>query len=122
MKTTLKATHAQRTLKSNNISNVNKRTSVAAISSKKREEAVTSSLPANIALVDPQEATEGQPPSDADGNPRVVPHIIATKKSARRRSYTSSLMARSKVEAHYTLVMHWPCACEYQLQWLLCCS
>ncbi|KAG2679561.1 hypothetical protein I3760_11G055700 [Carya illinoinensis] len=97
MKTTLKATHAQRTLKSNNISNVNKRTSVAAISSKKREEAVTSSLPANIALVDPQEATEGQPPSDADGNPRVVPHIIATKKSARRRSYTSSLMARSKL-------------------------
>ncbi|KAG6687157.1 hypothetical protein I3842_11G056300 [Carya illinoinensis] len=97
MKTTLKATHAQRTLKSNNISNVNKRTSVAAISSKKREEAVTSSLPANIALVDPQEATEGQPPSDADGNPRVVPDIIATKKSARRRSYTSSLMARSKL-------------------------
>lgn len=100
VKTTLQATHAQRTLKSKNISNLNKSTFVAAISSKNKEEAVASSLSENTALVVPHEATRGQLQSDGNGYPSTASDIIAKRKSNRRRSFTSLLMARSKVEAY----------------------
>ncbi|XP_062168522.1 putative cyclin-B3-1 isoform X2 [Alnus glutinosa] len=97
VKTTLQATQARRTSKSKNTSDLKKQRSVAAISSKNKEDAVASSLPENIAIVVPHEAAQGQLSSDADGNPRTVSDIIARRKSDRRRSYTSSLMARSKL-------------------------
>ncbi|KAK4594969.1 hypothetical protein RGQ29_018630 [Quercus rubra] len=96
VKTTLQATLAQRTLKSKNILNINKSTSVAAISSKNKEEAVTSSISENAAIVVPYEATQGQLPPDGNGNPSTVSDVIP-KKSKRRRSYTSLLMAGSKL-------------------------
>ncbi|KAF3948494.1 hypothetical protein CMV_025518 [Castanea mollissima] len=114
VKTTLQATLAQRTLKSKNILNINKSTSVAANSSKNKEEAVTSSISENAAVVVPyeatqgqlpsagaavvvpHEATQGQLPSDGNGNPSTVSDVIP-KKSKRRRSYTSLLMAGSKL-------------------------
>nr|POE55487.1 putative cyclin-b3-1 [Quercus suber] len=114
VKTTLQATLAQRTLKSKNILNINKSTSVATISSKNKEEAVTSSISKNAAVVVPHEATQGQLPSDGaavvvpleatqgllpsdgNGNPSTVSDVIP-KKSKRRRSYTSLLMAGSKL-------------------------
>lgn len=102
VKTTLQATLAQRTLKSKNILNINKSTSVAAISSKNKEEAVTSSISENAAIVVPYEATQGQLPPDGNGNPSTVSDVIP-KKSKRRRSYTSLLMAGSKVEAYYII-------------------
>ena len=120
VKTTLQATLAQRTLKSKNILNINKSTSVAAISSKNKEEAVTFSISENAAIVVPYEATQGQLPSagaavvvpheatqgqlppDGNGNPSTVSDVIP-KKSKRRRSYTSLLMAGSKVEAYYII-------------------
>ncbi|KAL0009463.1 hypothetical protein SO802_010965 [Lithocarpus litseifolius] len=114
VKTTLQATLAQRTLKSKNILNINKSTSVAAISSKNKEEALTSSISENAAVVVlyeatqgqlpsdgaagvvPHEATQGQLPSDGNGNPSTVSDAIP-RKSKRRRSYTSLLMAGSKL-------------------------
>ncbi|KAL4597851.1 hypothetical protein ACB092_11G018100 [Castanea dentata] len=114
VKTTLQATLAQRTLKSKNILNIKKSTSVAANSSKNKEEAVTSSISENAAVVVPyeatqgqlpsagaavvvpHEATQGQLPSDGNGNPSTVSDVIP-KKSKRRRSYTSLLMAGSKL-------------------------
>jgi hypothetical protein len=113
VKTTLQATQARRTSKSKNTSDLKKQRSVAAISSKNKEDAVASSLPENIAIVVPHEAAQGQLSSDADGNPRTVSDIIARRKSDRRRSYTSSLMARSKVEACHILIICLPFSCEF---------
>jgi hypothetical protein len=112
VKTTLQATQARRTSKSKNTSDLKKQRSVAAISSKNKEDAVASSLPENIAIVVPHEAAQGQLSSDA-GNPRTVSDIIARSKSDRRRSYTSSLMARSKVEACHILIICLPFSCEF---------
>ncbi|KAB1216869.1 putative cyclin-B3-1 [Morella rubra] len=97
MKTTLQATHAPRNSNSNTASHVNKRTSVAAISSQNKVEPVTSSLPDITALPVLHEAIAGQFPSDADGNPDTVSDISSRRKSDRRRSYTSSLITRSKL-------------------------
>ncbi|XP_059441345.1 putative cyclin-B3-1 [Corylus avellana] len=97
LKTTLQTTQAQRTSKSKNTSDLNKQRSVAAISSKNKEVAVSSSIPENIAIVIPHEAAQGQLSSDSDGNPRTISDIISRRKSDRRKSYTSSLMARSKL-------------------------
>ncbi|XP_059441347.1 putative cyclin-B3-1 isoform X2 [Corylus avellana] len=89
-------TQAQRTSKSKNISDLNKQKSVAAISSKNKEDAVASSLPENIAIVVPHEAAQGQLSFDADGNPRTVSDIISGRNLDGRRSYTSSLMSLEK--------------------------
>ncbi|KAE8124505.1 hypothetical protein FH972_019383 [Carpinus fangiana] len=97
LKTMLQATQAHRTLKSKNTSDLNKRRSVAAISSKNKEVAVASSLPENIAIVISHEAAQGQLSSDADANPGTISDITSRRKSDRRKSYTSSLMARSKL-------------------------
>lgn len=102
VKTTLQATLAQRTSKSKNILHINKSASVAVVSSKNKEEAVTSSISENAAVVVPHEATQGQLPSDGNGNPSTVSDVIP-RKSKRRRSYTSLLMAGSKVDACYII-------------------
>ena len=63
----------------------------------KEKEAVTSSISENVVV--PHEATQGQLPSDGSGNPSTVLDVIS-RKSKLRRSYTSLLMAGSKVEAY----------------------
>lgn len=97
LKTKLKASTAQMTLKSKPISGQNKSQSSAAISSQD-EEAILLSLPVNgLALVS-DDAIQGHLPSDGKSNLRAdLLEFIPTKKSSRRKSYTTSLMERSKV-------------------------
>jgi hypothetical protein len=87
VKTTLQNTQVQRTSKSKN-----------------KED---------TAIVVPHEAAQGQLSFGADGNPRTVSDIISRRKLDRRRSYTSSLMVKSKVKAYYILVMWLPFSCEF---------
>ena len=66
-------------------------------------EATQGQLPsAGAAVVLPHEATQGQLPSDGNANPSTVSDVIP-KKSKQRRSYTSLLMAGSKVEPYYII-------------------
>lgn len=60
---------------------------------------MTSSISENAAVVVPHEATQGQLPSDGNGNPSTVLDVISMKLKL-RRSYTSLLKAGSKVEAY----------------------
>ena len=104
---------------------MNKPISVAAISSKKKEEGVGSSLPEDIASMVSHEAAQGKPSFEGNSNAStnssdiMVSHeaaqgkpsfegngnessnssdIVPKRKSNRRRSYTSLLMASSKVK------------------------
>ncbi|GFY99300.1 cyclin b3;1 [Actinidia rufa] len=85
-------------LKSKHTSGLNKSTSVAAISCRTKDE-VVKVLSENRALIVPR----GQPaqrvlPSDLDSNIDAnMSDINVRRKSDRRKSFTSSLMARSKV-------------------------
>ncbi|KAK1575121.1 hypothetical protein Q3G72_002822 [Acer saccharum] len=123
-KTASMASNAKGTLKSKVQSGMNKPISVAVISSKKKKEGVGSSLPEDIASMVSHEAAQGKPSfegnSDASTNSSdiMVSHeaaqgkpsfegnsnastnsadIVPKRKSNRRRSYTSLLMASSKL-------------------------
>lgn len=77
---------------------VNKQVSIAAISSKKIKEVVRSSLSEDIPSMVSHEVAQGKP--SFDGNTKASTNssdIVTKKKSNRRRSYTSLLMASSKV-------------------------
>ncbi|KAJ0043821.1 hypothetical protein Pint_18095 [Pistacia integerrima] len=95
VKMTLIGPNAKGTSKSKHLSSLNKSKTVAA--SKKKEKVVRSSPPENIALVVSDETTQGKPLIDGNTNPsRDSSDNITRRKSDRRRSYTSLLMARSK--------------------------
>lgn len=95
---------AKGTSKSKRLSSLNKSKTVAA--SKKKEKVVRSSLPENIASVVSHETTQGKPLTDGNTNPSAdSSDNMARRKSDRRRSYTSLLMARSKVGVCCILVM-----------------
>ncbi|XP_031283375.1 putative cyclin-B3-1 [Pistacia vera] len=95
VKMTLIGPNAKGTSKSKHLSSLNKSKTVAA--SKKKEKVVRSSPPENIALVVSDETTQGKPLIDGNTNPSTdSSDNIARRKSDRRRTYTSLLMARSK--------------------------
>ncbi|KAK3220953.1 hypothetical protein Dsin_014923 [Dipteronia sinensis] len=123
-KTASMDSNAKGTLKSKVQSGVNKPISVAAISSKKKKEDVRSSLPEDIVSMVSHEAAQGKPSFEGNSNAStnssdiMVSHeaaqgkpsfegnsnastnssdIVPNRKSNRRRSYTSLLMASSKL-------------------------
>ena len=101
LRTTVKTSNAQtqRTLKSKRASVLGKSVSGAAISSKNKEKPESSSLPEHIGLAGPHQPAEGELPPDGIANTSTKTSDISNRrKSDRRRSFTSSLMARSKVE------------------------
>lgn len=104
VKMTFIGSNAKGTSKSKHLSNLNKLKTVAA--SKKKEEDVRSSLSENFASVVSRETTQGKPLIAGNTNPSSdSSDFIAKKKSDRRRSYTSLLMARSKVGICFVIVM-----------------
>ncbi|XP_039685593.1 putative cyclin-B3-1 isoform X2 [Medicago truncatula] len=130
VKTTVKASTSQRTLKSKSISGQNKSKPTSTIASKD-EEKVTSSLSDNSSVVFSNDANQRHQPSDGecslkidlselipennlvvisdDTNQRHQPsdgesslktdlsELIPRKSSSRRKSYTTSLMEKSKI-------------------------
>lgn len=98
MKTAILASNARGTSKSKCLSSLKKSKSIAATSTKKKKDVVRSSPLENIASVVSHEAIQGKPSIDGNTNPSTnSSDIISKKKSDRRRSYTSVLMAKSKV-------------------------
>jgi G2/mitotic-specific cyclin-B, other len=132
VKTTIKASTSQRTLKSKSISGQNKSKPTSTIASKD-EEKVSSSLSDNSSVVFSNDASQRHQPSDGecsmktdlselipennsvvisdDANQRHRPsdgesslktdlsELIPRKSSSRRKSYTTSLMEKSKVSS-----------------------
>lgn len=100
VKTALRLSSAKRASKSKCSSGFKKPVSVAAISPKK---AIECSHPENNAAVISNEAGQRDLFSNGTSDASVdMPDILSRKKAKRRRSYTSSLMTRSKVW------LHWP--------------
>lgn len=97
MKTAILASNARGTSKSKCLSSLKKSKSIAA-TTKKKKDVVRSSPLENIASVVSHEAIQGKPSIDGNTNSSTnSSDIISKKKSDRRRSYTSLLMAKSKV-------------------------
>uniref|UniRef100_A0A2C9U906 B-like cyclin n=1 Tax=Manihot esculenta TaxID=3983 RepID=A0A2C9U906_MANES len=97
VKTSISASNPQRTLRTKRTSAMDKSISTVATSTDRKDESVTSSLLDNIPVVVSHEAI--QEPS-FDSNSKSTANkldAIVQRKSDRRRSYTSSLMARSKL-------------------------
>ncbi|KAA8523415.1 hypothetical protein F0562_009838 [Nyssa sinensis] len=89
VKTKLTVSNTQRISKCKSTSGLNKSTSACVMSSKRKEEAVTSSQNENVASI---------VPSDANSNlGKDMSDVLARRTSYRRKSYTSLLMARSKL-------------------------
>ncbi|KAL5813310.1 hypothetical protein ACOSQ3_028260 [Xanthoceras sorbifolium] len=107
-RTTSMASNAQGTLKSKIQSGVNKPISVAAISSKNKKEVIRPSLPEDIVSMVSHEVAQGKPSSDGNSNASAdSSDIVPKRKSNRRRSYTSLLMASSKLlEVHGEVAEH----------------
>ncbi|KAH9677022.1 putative cyclin-B3-1 [Citrus sinensis] len=98
VKTAILASNARGTSKSKCLSSLKKSKSIAATSTKKKKDVVRSSPLENIASVVSHEAIQGKPSIDGNTNPSTnSSDIISKKKSDRRRSYTSLLMAKSKL-------------------------
>ncbi|XP_073226765.1 uncharacterized protein [Cicer arietinum] len=117
VKTTLKASTSQKTQLSKSISGKNKPTTAlssgknkptTALSSGKnkpttalssKDEAnVSSSLPENSSVVVSNDANQRHQPSDGESNLKTdLSESIPRKKSSRRKSYTTSLIERSKI-------------------------
>ncbi|XP_061348710.1 putative cyclin-B3-1 [Gastrolobium bilobum] len=96
VKITLKASTTQRTIKSKSRSGQIKSKPNAAMSSKD-EETDSLSLPENGLAIISDDASKRHPPSDGKSNLRTdLSDFIPRKKSTRRKSYTTSLMERSK--------------------------
>ncbi|GMP51762.1 hypothetical protein CsSME_00017866 [Camellia sinensis var. sinensis] len=97
VKTTHRVSGIKMTLKSKCTAGVKKSTAVAAISCKGKDEVVTF-LSENSAFAPHGQPAQREVPSDCKSNVGTnVSDSIATKKSDRRKSFTSLLMARSKV-------------------------
>ncbi|XP_058747295.1 putative cyclin-B3-1 isoform X6 [Vicia villosa] len=119
VKITLKASTSQRTLKSKSISDQNKSKPTTAVASKdeekvssslpkdeenvssslpKDEESGSLSLPENSSMVISDGANQRHQPSDGDSGLRTdLSELIPRKSSSRRKSYTTSLMEKSKI-------------------------
>ncbi|RDX96273.1 putative cyclin-B3-1, partial [Mucuna pruriens] len=94
VKTTLRVSTAQRTLKSNSISAQNKLESTTVTSSQDKE-TVSLSLPDNgLAVSD--DANQSHLPSGESNLKTDLAELIPKKNSSRRKSYTTSLIERSK--------------------------
>lgn len=77
---------------------LDKSISGAAISSKNKEKLVPSSLPESIGFVGPYQPAQGELPPDGNASTSTnTSDINNRRKSDRRRSFTLSLMTRSKV-------------------------
>ncbi|CBI24160.3 unnamed protein product, partial [Vitis vinifera] len=104
LRTTVKTSNVQtqRTLKSKRTSVLDKSISGAAISSKNKEKLVPSSLPESIGFVGPYQPAQGELPPDGNASTSTnTSDINNRRKSDRRRSFTLSLMTRSKqLEEH----------------------
>ncbi|KAK9182010.1 hypothetical protein WN944_025151 [Citrus x changshan-huyou] len=98
VKTAILASNARGTSKFKCLSSLKKSKSIAATSTKKKKDVVRSSPLENIASVVSHEAIQGKPSIDGNTNPSTnSSDIISKKKSDRRRSYTSLLLAKSKL-------------------------
>lgn len=96
-------TNTQKTSKSRGTSGLKKSSSGAIISSKRKEEMVTASLGECSASFVPHEQT-AEVLLSFDNNinlGKTKSDVIARRKSVRRKSYTSLLMARSKVDTYF---------------------
>ncbi|MED6157794.1 hypothetical protein PIB30_026731 [Stylosanthes scabra] len=97
LKTKVMASNSRMTSKPKPISGQKKSQSNAAISSQD-EEAPPLPLPVNGLASVSDDANQGRVPSDGESNSGVyLPELIPTKKSSRRKSYTTSLMEGSKL-------------------------
>ncbi|XP_045803075.1 putative cyclin-B3-1 isoform X2 [Trifolium pratense] len=97
VKTTLKASTSQRTLKSKSISGENISKPTTAIASKD-EAKVSSSLPENSSVVVSDDANQTHLPSEGESSLKTdLSELIPRKRSSRRKSYTTSLMEKSKI-------------------------
>ncbi|KAL4302543.1 hypothetical protein GQ457_10G006040 [Hibiscus cannabinus] len=95
VKTALRPPNAQRASKSKCSSGSEKPVSVAAIKSKKD---IGCPLPANNVATISSEASQKDLTSNGNSDASInMPDVLARKKAERRRSYTSLLMARSKL-------------------------
>ncbi|XP_027356813.1 putative cyclin-B3-1 [Abrus precatorius] len=96
VKTTLKASTAQSTLKSKSISGQNKSKSTAA-TLPQDDETVSLPIPENSSMTVFDDANQTNLPCDGESNLRAdLSEFIPRKKSSRRKSYTISLIERSK--------------------------
>ncbi|GLT31985.1 hypothetical protein SLA2020_066820 [Shorea laevis] len=102
VKTALRASIAPGALKSKSSSSWKKPVSVRATLSKEKEEAVKSSHVDDVVPVVPNGANQRDISSDANNNKN---DNLTRRKSNRRRSYTSLLMARSKLLEKHGEVM-----------------
>ena len=99
VKTARKDSNSHRTLKSESKSGVNKLVPAASTSSQ-NEEAVSVSVPENSAAVVSNDANQELLSFNGDINLGTdSSEFVPKKKSTRRKSYTSSLIERSKVNA-----------------------
>ncbi|KAK2354425.1 G2/mitotic-specific cyclin S13-7 [Trifolium repens] len=97
VKTALKASTSQRILKSKSITDENKSKPTTAIASKD-EEKVSLSLPENSSVVVSDDANQKHRPSEGESSLKTdLSELIPRKRSSRRKSYTTSLMEKSKI-------------------------
>ncbi|XP_037496590.1 putative cyclin-B3-1 isoform X2 [Jatropha curcas] len=105
LKTAISVSNAHRTSKSKCTSAVNKSISIAGVSSRKKEKSVTSSQSSQIPTIVSHEATQ-EPPSDSNNKSTTnKSDCVVWRKSDRRKSYTFSLMAGSKLLAEQSEVI-----------------
>ncbi|CAK9165642.1 unnamed protein product [Ilex paraguariensis] len=99
VKTMVTISNTRRTSKSKGTSGLNKSTSGAALSSKRKQNMATSSLSQHRAAIFPHEQPAREElTSDKSSNlGTTASDIFPGRKSDRRKSYTSTLMARSKL-------------------------
>ncbi|KAF2302900.1 hypothetical protein GH714_010748 [Hevea brasiliensis] len=97
IKAAISVPNAHRTLRSKGTSAMKKSISIAAVLPNRKDESVTSSLLDNIPVVVSHEATEEPSFERISKSTANKPDAIVQRKSDRRRSYTTSLMARSKL-------------------------
>ncbi|KAE9592814.1 putative cyclin [Lupinus albus] len=95
IRTALKASTSQRTLKSTSISGQKKSQSTAAMSAHD-ELTASSSLLENGSVIVSDDTNQVHLPSNDESNHKIDLSFIPRKKSSRRKSYTTSLMERSK--------------------------
>lgn len=101
VKTALKASTSQRTLKPSSISGQKKSESTAAMSTHD-EFTVSVSHPENGLVIVSDDANQGLRPPNGESNLEIdLSEFIPTKKSSRRKSYTTSLLEGSKVDAQH---------------------
>ncbi|WJX87505.1 hypothetical protein P8452_69690 [Trifolium repens] len=97
VKTTLKASTSQRILKSKSVTDENKSKPTTAIVSKD-EEKVSLSLSENSSVVISDDANQKHRPSEGESSLKTdFSELIPRKRSSRRKSYTTSLMEKSKI-------------------------